>query len=258
MGFGMVFQGAALFDSFTVEENVGLALREHTELSDEEIQPHCGREAPHGGPGRIGDKNPSELSGGMKKRVGLARAIAMDPSVFSTTNRPPDSIPINADVINNLIVKLSTELHITSIVVTHDLQSAYKVAHRIVMLHNGKVLFEGTPEKPNHHQRDRAPVHRRPRGGPHRGRERRMTSRGLEIRVGAVVILGALIAVIGTMWFQKFQLAEKRYTFFVRFNEVGGLLNGDPIQINGVERGNVDRSTCFPAASWSRWRCAKT
>lgn len=67
-----------------------------------------------------------------------------------------------------------------------------------------------------------------------------MTSRGLEIRVGAVVILAALVAVIGTMWFQKFQLAEKRYSFFVRFNEVGGLVTGDPIQVNGVERGRVD------------------
>ena len=67
-----------------------------------------------------------------------------------------------------------------------------------------------------------------------------MTGRGLEIRVGAVVILASLIAVIGTMWFQKFQLAEKRYSFFVRFNEVGGLVSGDPIQINGVERGRVD------------------
>jgi phospholipid/cholesterol/gamma-HCH transport system substrate-binding protein len=67
-----------------------------------------------------------------------------------------------------------------------------------------------------------------------------MTSRGLEIRVGAVVILAAIIAVVGTMWFQKFQLAEKRYAFFVRFNEVGGLVSGDPIQINGVERGRVN------------------
>jgi phospholipid/cholesterol/gamma-HCH transport system substrate-binding protein len=67
-----------------------------------------------------------------------------------------------------------------------------------------------------------------------------MTSRGLEIRVGAVVILAAIIAVVGTMWFQKFQLAEKRYPFYVRFNEVGGLVAGDPIQVNGVERGRVN------------------
>ncbi len=73
-----------------------------------------------------------------------------------------------------------------------------------------------------------------------------MTSRGLEIRVGAVVIAAALIAVIGTMWFQKFQLTEKRYPFFVRFNEVGGLVSGDPIQVNGVERGRVEAVTLGP------------
>ena len=67
-----------------------------------------------------------------------------------------------------------------------------------------------------------------------------MTSRGLEIRVGAIVVLGALIAVIGTMWFQKFQLAEKRYAFYVRFDEVGGLSSGDPIQVNGVDQGRVN------------------
>lgn len=74
-----------------------------------------------------------------------------------------------------------------------------------------------------------------------------MTSRGLEIRVGAIVILGALIAVIGTMWFQKFQLAEKRYTFFARFNEVGGLTSGDPIQVNGVESGRVNAVDLLPS-----------
>ena len=74
-----------------------------------------------------------------------------------------------------------------------------------------------------------------------------MTSRGLEVRVGALVVVGALIAVVGTMWFQKFQLAEKRYSFFVRFHEVGGLLNGDPIQINGVERGKVGPINLLPS-----------
>jgi phospholipid/cholesterol/gamma-HCH transport system substrate-binding protein len=73
-----------------------------------------------------------------------------------------------------------------------------------------------------------------------------MTGRGLEIRVGAVVILAALVAVIGTMWFQKFQLAEKRYSFFVLFNEVGGLVSGDPIQVNGVERGRVEAVSLMP------------
>jgi len=147
MGFGMVFQGAALFDSYTVEENVGLALREHTELSDDEISRIAEEKLHMVGLDGVGDKNPAELSGGMKKRVGFARAIAMDPKCVLYDEPTTGLDPINADVINNLIVKLSTELHITSIVVTHALQSAYKVADRIVMLHDGKVLFDGTPEE---------------------------------------------------------------------------------------------------------------
>jgi phospholipid/cholesterol/gamma-HCH transport system ATP-binding protein len=95
----------------------------------------------------VGDKNPAELSGGMKKRVGFARAVAMEPKCVLYDEPTTGLDPINADVINNLIVKLSTELHITSIVVTHDLQSAYKVADRIVMLHDGKVYFQGTPDE---------------------------------------------------------------------------------------------------------------
>lgn len=147
MHFGMVFQGAALFDSYTVEENVGLALREHTELPDEEISRIAEEKLHMVGLDGIGDKNPAELSGGMKKRVGFARAVAMDPKCVLYDEPTTGLDPINADVINNLIVKLSSELHITSIVVTHDLQSAYKVADRIIMLHDGKILFDGTPDE---------------------------------------------------------------------------------------------------------------
>jgi phospholipid/cholesterol/gamma-HCH transport system ATP-binding protein len=146
MRFGMVFQGAALFDSYTVEENVGLAMREHTTLSDEEVSRIAEEKLHMVGLDGVGDKRPAELSGGMKKRVGFARAIAMDPKCVLYDEPTTGLDPINADVINNLMVKLSNELHITSVVVTHDLQSAYKVADRIVMLHEGKVLFDGSPD----------------------------------------------------------------------------------------------------------------
>ncbi len=145
--FGMVFQGAALFDSYTVEENVGLALREHTDLPDDEVKRIAEEKLHMVGLEGIGDKNPAELSGGMKKRVGFARAIAMDPKCVLYDEPTTGLDPINADVINNLIMKLADELKITSVVVTHDLASAYKVGDRIVMLHEGKVLFEGTPEE---------------------------------------------------------------------------------------------------------------
>jgi phospholipid/cholesterol/gamma-HCH transport system ATP-binding protein len=145
MRFGMVFQSAALFDSLTVEENVGLAFREHTDMPDEEISRVCTEKLRMVGLDGVGDKRPAELSGGMKKRVGFARAIAMSPHCVLYDEPTTGLDPIMADVINNLIVQLSRELKITSVVVTHDLASAYKVGHRIAMLHDGVVIFTGTP-----------------------------------------------------------------------------------------------------------------
>lgn len=147
MRFGMVFQSSALFDSLTVGENVGFAMREHTDMSDDEITRICDEKLHMVGLDDIGDKVPAELSGGMKKRVGFARAIAMNPECVLYDEPTTGLDPIMADVINNLIVKLSSELKITSVVVTHDLASAYKVGHRIAMLHDGVVIFTGTPDE---------------------------------------------------------------------------------------------------------------
>lgn len=147
MRFGMVFQGAALFDSLTVGENVGLAMREHTRLTENEIQSICDEKLGMVGMEDVKDKRPAELSGGMKKRVGFARAIAMDPECVLYDEPTTGLDPIMADVINNLIIKLAGELNITSVVVTHDLASAYKVADRIAMLHGGRIIFEGTPDE---------------------------------------------------------------------------------------------------------------
>ncbi len=147
MRFGMVFQSAALFDSLTVAENVGLAIREHTDKSDEEIARICDDKLRMVGLEGVGNKAPSELSGGMKKRVGFARAIAMNPQCVLYDEPTTGLDPIMADVINNLIIKLSSDLKITSVVVTHDLASAYKVGHRIAMLHEGVVIFQGTPDE---------------------------------------------------------------------------------------------------------------
>jgi phospholipid/cholesterol/gamma-HCH transport system ATP-binding protein len=147
MRFGMVFQGAALFDSLSVAENVGLAIREHTSKSENEINEICERKLRMVGLSGIGAKRPSELSGGMKKRVGFARAIAMEPECLLYDEPTTGLDPIMADVINNLIIKLNDELEITSVVVTHDLASAYKVGDRIAMLHNGKIIFIGTPDE---------------------------------------------------------------------------------------------------------------
>jgi phospholipid/cholesterol/gamma-HCH transport system ATP-binding protein len=142
--FGMLFQGAALFDSLSVGENVGLALKEHTRLSDKEIEAKVMEKLKMVGMSHAVDKRPSELSGGMKKRVGLARAIAMDPAIILYDEPTTGLDPIMADVINELIRTLQGKLNTTSVTVTHDMTSARKVADQIAMLYDGHIVFEGT------------------------------------------------------------------------------------------------------------------
>jgi len=145
--FGMLFQGAALFDSMTVGENVGLALREHHRLPEPEIRRRIRERLDWVGLEGAEKLKPASLSGGMRKRVGLARAIAMDPQ-FILYDEPTTGLdPITADVIDRLIRGLQKRLGVTSMVVTHDLMSAYKVGDLIAMLHDGKVVFRGTPEE---------------------------------------------------------------------------------------------------------------
>jgi phospholipid/cholesterol/gamma-HCH transport system ATP-binding protein len=145
--FGMLFQGAALFDSLSVWENVGLGLLEHTALSREEIRKAVCEKLELVGLTQIDELKPSELSGGMKKRVGLARAIAMDPPVILYDEPTTGLDPIMADVINGLVRYLQKTLQITSIAVTHDMRSAYKIGDRLAMLYGGRIVFEGTPDE---------------------------------------------------------------------------------------------------------------
>jgi len=145
--FGMLFQGAALFDSMTVEENLGLALKEHTDLSQDKIRRRIEEKLELVGLPGIEKKKPAELSGGMKKRVGSARAIIMSPEYVLFDEPTTGLDPIMADNINQLIIKTNQELKITSVVVTHDMASAFKIGNRIAMLLDGKIVFEGTPSK---------------------------------------------------------------------------------------------------------------
>lgn len=145
--FGMLFQGSALFDSLTVAENVGLALRQHTKLSPAEIEARVEEKLAMVGMTGSGRLMPSELSGGMKKRVGLARALAMDPDYVLYDEPTTGLDPITADHINDLMVDLKKKLGLTSVVVTHDMVSASKVGDRIAMLYQGRIIFCGTPEE---------------------------------------------------------------------------------------------------------------
>ena len=145
--FGMLFQGAALFDSMTVGENVAFALREHTPMNEEEIHHRVKECLGLVGLADIEEMKPAELSGGMRKRVGLARALAMRPQVILYDEPTTGVDPIMADTINTLIKQLHDRLQVTGVAVTHDMVSAYKIADRIAMLHEGKIIQVGSPEE---------------------------------------------------------------------------------------------------------------
>ena len=145
--FGMLFQYAALFDSLKVWENVGFALIQHTHMNTGQIREVAEEKLRMVGlPGTL-DLMPSELSGGMRKRVGLARAIAMEPAIMLYDEPTTGLDPIRADSINDLIIQLREELSVASITITHDMISAYKIADRITMLYKGKLIATGTPDE---------------------------------------------------------------------------------------------------------------
>ena len=148
--FGMLFQGAALFDSLTVAENVGFALTRFTKKSPAEIRKLVKEKLALVGLENVEDKKPAELSGGMKKRVGLARAIAMDPEIMLYDEPTTGLDPIMSDIINELIVELQKKLKMTSVVVTHDMKSAYQIGDKIAMMYEGKIIEEGTPKEIQH------------------------------------------------------------------------------------------------------------
>lgn len=145
--FGMLFQMAALFDSLSVWENVGFSLKQHTKMSNREIRTVATEKLALVGLKDIEDKMPVELSGGMKKRVGLARAICMNADIILFDEPTTGLDPIAADAINDLIVDLRKKLGVTSVSITHDMHSAYKISDRIAMLYKGEILEIGTPEQ---------------------------------------------------------------------------------------------------------------
>ncbi len=145
--FGLLFQAAALFDSLTVAQNVSFGLERYRDLSQEELQKKVKESLAMVGLREVEQLMPYELSGGMKKRVGLARAIAYEPEIMLYDEPSTGIDPIRADAINELIIMMKQQFQITSVVITHDMTSAYKVADRIAMLYNGIIVAVGTPEE---------------------------------------------------------------------------------------------------------------
>ena len=142
---GMLFQQAALFDSMTVGDNVAFELRQHTSMGAEEVVDRVEEMLTMVGLSGLQDKWPAELSGGMKKRAGLARALALGPEIILYDEPTTGLDPILADQINGLIRDLQKRLNVTSVTITHDMISAYKIADRIAMLHKGRIGEVGTP-----------------------------------------------------------------------------------------------------------------
>jgi len=144
---GLVFQGGALFDSMNVGENVGFGLIERGNVPQDEISARVEDSLKMVGLGGIEALMPSDLSGGMRKRVALARAICIKPEIILYDEPTTGVDPITADSINDLIINMHDKLKVTSVVVTHDMKSAYKVADKIAMLYQGKIIEEGTSEE---------------------------------------------------------------------------------------------------------------
>jgi phospholipid/cholesterol/gamma-HCH transport system ATP-binding protein len=146
---GMVFQGAALFDSMTVYENVAYPLHEHTTLTESEIEARVREKLEFVDlePDKVMDQMPSELSGGMKKRVGIARGLANNPEIMLYDEPTSGLDPLTTATITYLIIKLQRELRVTSVVVSHDIRSAFRMASKIALLSNKRIGFFGTPEE---------------------------------------------------------------------------------------------------------------
>jgi phospholipid/cholesterol/gamma-HCH transport system ATP-binding protein len=150
--YGFLFQGGALFDSLSVAENIMFPITQHYRINDwRQVEDVIKTKLAMVGLDGFQNYYPAKLSGGQRKRVALARAIALNPEVILYDEPTTGLDPIRADIINELILKLQRELGVTTIVVTHDMTSAYKIADRIIMLHNGKIIADGDAEHIRNH-----------------------------------------------------------------------------------------------------------
>lgn len=144
--FGMLFQHAALFDSMNVYENIAFPLKEHTKMDEASIRRVVAEKLTLVGLQGIEEKMPSDLSGGMRKRVGLARAVALQPEIILYDEPTTGLDPIMTEAIDNLILETQRKLGITSVVISHDIPSSFRIADQIAMIYQGKIVVSGEPE----------------------------------------------------------------------------------------------------------------
>jgi len=144
---GMLFQNAALFDSMSVGDNVAFPLVEHTRMSDRDMRAVVAEKLRLVGLSGIEDQNPANLSGGMRKRVGLARAIALDPAILLFDEPTTGLDPIMCDAINRLIKETQQKLGVTVLVISHDIDGAFQIADHLAMLYEGRIIAQGTPDE---------------------------------------------------------------------------------------------------------------
>ena len=145
--FGMAFQEGALFDSMSVFENIAFPLRRHTKMKEKEIRARVEECLERVHLQNVEKKRPSELSGGMRRRVGFARAISLEPQILLFDEPTTGLDPVISDVIADLIIEMDHTLNATSVTITHDMKVAFKIADRVAMLYNGEIVEEGTPEE---------------------------------------------------------------------------------------------------------------
>jgi phospholipid/cholesterol/gamma-HCH transport system ATP-binding protein len=150
--FGMVFQAAALFDSMTVYENVAFPLKEHTKKSEEEMRQIVKDKLAIVGLRNVEEQFPADLSGGMRKRVGLARAIVLDPKIVLYDEPTTGLDPITTDYVDEMILEAKQALGVTSVVISHDIASSFKVADNVAFLYEGVIADQGPPKKLRHSQ----------------------------------------------------------------------------------------------------------
>jgi phospholipid/cholesterol/gamma-HCH transport system ATP-binding protein len=149
---GMVFQSSALFDSMTVGDNVAFPLREHTDLSEAEIMQKVKEKLAIVDLHDVEDKFPAELSGGMRKRVGLARAIVREPKIVLYDEPTTGLDPLTTESVDEMIINARERLGVTSVVISHDVGSAFHIGDRIAVINEGRIVVEGTPEEVRHTQ----------------------------------------------------------------------------------------------------------